>query len=151
MDPGSDDPGCIRKFPGNFLMHPPWDDKSKIGSSQILQMQLKRECIRKFLGNFLIHPRVRGMDVLVLKVGHQVKPMPDYIYIYTVSIYYIVSILWLSYIILSSYKRISKIMIPIWPLASYRFVFMVRDRPPYPPVYRWRHSICFFLDGSNPL
>ena len=40
-------------------------------------MQLKRECIRKFLGNFLIHPRVRGMDVLVLKVGPQVKPMPD--------------------------------------------------------------------------
>ena len=41
-------------------------------------MQLKRECIRKFLGNFLIHPRVRGMDVLVLKVGPQVKPMPDF-------------------------------------------------------------------------
>ena len=40
-------------------------------------MQLKRECIRKFLGNFLIHPRVRGMDVLVLKVGPQVKPIPD--------------------------------------------------------------------------
>ena len=43
MDPGADDPGRIRKFPGNFL----------------------------------IHPRVRGMDVLVLKVGPQVKPMPD--------------------------------------------------------------------------
>ena len=40
-------------------------------------MQLKREYIRKFLGNFLIHPRVRGMDVLVPKVGPQVKPMPD--------------------------------------------------------------------------
>ena len=77
MDPGSDDPGCIRKSPGNFLMHPPRDDKSKIGSSQILQMQLKRECIRKILRNSLIHPRVRGMDVLVLKVGPQVKPMPD--------------------------------------------------------------------------
>ena len=40
-------------------------------------MQLKRECIRIFSGKFLIHPRVRGMDVLVLKVGPQVKPMPD--------------------------------------------------------------------------
>ena len=23
--------------------------------------------------------------------------------------------------------------------------------PPYPLVYRWRHSICFCLDGSTPL
>ena len=43
-----------------------------------------------------------------------------------------------------------KNMTPIRPSASYRFVSMVRDRPPYPLVYRWRHSICFCLDGSTP-
>ena len=52
----------IRKFPGNSLMDPGSDDPGRI---------------RKFPCNFLIHPRVRGMDVLVLKVGPQVKPMPD--------------------------------------------------------------------------
>ena len=34
--------------------------------------------MREFLGNFLMHPIIRGMDVLVLKVGPQVKPMPDF-------------------------------------------------------------------------
>ena len=57
MDPGSDTPGCIRKFSGNCLMRPPWDDEFKIGSSQIIQIWLKRECVGKLPGNFLMDPR----------------------------------------------------------------------------------------------
>ena len=56
MDPGSDTPRCIREFPGNFLMHPPWDDKFKIGSLQIIQIWLKKESIRKFPRNSLMDP-----------------------------------------------------------------------------------------------
>ena len=41
-------------------------------------------------------------------------------------------------------------MTQIWTSDSYRLGSGKRDRPPYPLVYRWRHSICWWWDGSTP-
>ena len=62
-----------------------------------------------------------------------------YIYIYSLHILYCPHITYIIMILIDCIVFIEenlKNMIHILPLASYRFVFMVRDRPPYPPVYR---------------
>ena len=117
MDPGSDAPGCIRTFPGNFLMRPLWVSELKIGSLQIVQIWLKRVSINKKNKEFSNGFKVWG--------HHFDNEHPTM---------YVVQDLW-------------SIFYPENPIYVY---FRQELYPLYPLVRRWRHSICFFLDGSTP-
>ena len=57
----------------------------------------------------------------------------------------------LSYNILSPYNRCSKKRCPLGHRVPIDLHLGKEIDPPYPLVYRWRRSICWWLDGSTPL